>query len=152
MIALAQNRFTTLFPFFQLQRILAQLAGDTVDDVFDRYRALRPTKTAKCSIRNRVGLAAMRQDADVLEKISIVATEHCTIVHRLGRVELEQASIAIAVSTPHRNDAFEAGRWLIDEIKLATMHTRPSTPAMPKPGMTNTSSRSRKIPVTNNAI
>lgn len=42
---------------------------------------------------------------------------HCGIVHRLGRLELGEASVAVAVSTPHRNDAFEAGRWLIDTLK-----------------------------------
>src|SRR5687768_10410632 len=41
----------------------------------------------------------------------------CAIVHRLGHLELGEASIAIAVSSPHRQDAFEAGKWLIDTIK-----------------------------------
>jgi molybdopterin synthase catalytic subunit len=41
----------------------------------------------------------------------------CAIVHRLGLVPLAEASVAIAVSSPHRNDAFEAGRWLIDTLK-----------------------------------
>lgn len=41
----------------------------------------------------------------------------CSIVHRLGRVDLGQASIAIAVSSAHRQNAFEAGKWLIDTIK-----------------------------------
>mgnify|MGYP002624401907 CR=1 FL=1 len=41
----------------------------------------------------------------------------CGIVHRLGRLELAEASVAVAVSTPHRRDAFEAGRWLIDTLK-----------------------------------
>jgi molybdopterin synthase catalytic subunit len=41
----------------------------------------------------------------------------CAIVHRLGRLELGEASIAIAVSAPHRQAAFEAGQWLIDTIK-----------------------------------
>jgi molybdopterin synthase catalytic subunit len=41
----------------------------------------------------------------------------CGIVHRLGRVDLSEASVAIAVSTPHRCDAFEAGQWLIDTLK-----------------------------------
>lgn len=40
-----------------------------------------------------------------------------TIVHRLGRMELGDVSVAVAVSTPHRNDAFEAGRFLIDRLK-----------------------------------
>ena len=41
----------------------------------------------------------------------------CAIVHRLGHLELGEASIAIAVSSPHRRVAFEAGQWLIDTIK-----------------------------------
>jgi len=41
----------------------------------------------------------------------------CMVVHRLGHLELGEASIAIAVSSPHRRVAFEAGQWLIDTIK-----------------------------------
>jgi molybdopterin synthase catalytic subunit len=41
----------------------------------------------------------------------------CYIVHRLGHLELGEASIAIAVSSAHRQVAFEAGKWLIDTIK-----------------------------------
>jgi molybdopterin synthase catalytic subunit len=41
----------------------------------------------------------------------------CHIVHRLGHLGLGEASIAIAVSAPHRGDAFAAGKWLIDAIK-----------------------------------
>jgi molybdopterin synthase catalytic subunit len=39
------------------------------------------------------------------------------LVHRLGRVDLKEASVAIAVSSPHRKTAFEAGEWLIDTLK-----------------------------------
>jgi molybdopterin synthase catalytic subunit len=41
----------------------------------------------------------------------------CLIVHRLGVVPLAEASVAIAVSSPHRHAAFDAGRWLIDTLK-----------------------------------
>ena len=40
-----------------------------------------------------------------------------TIVHRLGHLELGDISVAVAVSTPHRHQAFEAGRYLIDQLK-----------------------------------
>jgi molybdopterin synthase catalytic subunit len=40
-----------------------------------------------------------------------------TIVHRVGRLELGDVSVAIAVSCPHRAEAFEACRYLIDRIK-----------------------------------
>jgi molybdopterin synthase catalytic subunit len=41
----------------------------------------------------------------------------CCIVHRLGHLLPGEVSVAVAVSTPHRSDAFSAGRWLIDTIK-----------------------------------
>lgn len=41
----------------------------------------------------------------------------CGIIHRLGVVPLSEASVAIAVSSPHRADAFKAGQWLIDRLK-----------------------------------
>jgi molybdopterin synthase catalytic subunit len=39
------------------------------------------------------------------------------IAHRLGHLELGDISVAVAVSCPHRKDAFEAGRFLIDRLK-----------------------------------
>ncbi len=41
----------------------------------------------------------------------------CCLVHRMGRVGLGEASVAIAVSSAHREAAFEAGKWLIDTLK-----------------------------------
>jgi molybdopterin synthase catalytic subunit len=41
----------------------------------------------------------------------------CAIVHRIGRVEIGETSVAIAVSSAHRQAAFEAGQWLIDTLK-----------------------------------
>jgi molybdopterin synthase catalytic subunit len=45
------------------------------------------------------------------------ALQECVIVHRLGRLEIGEVSVAIAVSSAHRQGAFDAGRWLIDRIK-----------------------------------
>lgn len=41
----------------------------------------------------------------------------CSVAHRLGRVEVGEVSVAIAVSSAHRQAAFEAGQWLIDRLK-----------------------------------
>ena len=41
----------------------------------------------------------------------------CAIVHRLGHLELAEASVAVAVSTAHRDASFEAAKWLIDTLK-----------------------------------
>lgn len=40
-----------------------------------------------------------------------------SIVHRVGNLELGQLPVVIAVSTPHRSDAFEACRYVIDTLK-----------------------------------
>lgn len=38
-------------------------------------------------------------------------------VHRLGRLEIGEVAVAIAVGTPHRAEAFECARWLIETLK-----------------------------------
>lgn len=40
------------------------------------------------------------------------------IHHRVGPVAVGEPSVIIAVSTPHRADAFEACRFLIDQLKV----------------------------------
>jgi len=39
------------------------------------------------------------------------------MVHRVGRLEIGEASVVIMVASPHRAAAFDAGRWLIDRLK-----------------------------------
>ena len=42
---------------------------------------------------------------------------HVAIVHRLGRVDPGEASVAIVVASPRRGPAFEASRYAIERIK-----------------------------------
>jgi molybdopterin synthase catalytic subunit len=39
------------------------------------------------------------------------------MIHRLGRLEVGEVSVAVAVSCPHRAGAFEACRYVIDTLK-----------------------------------
>lgn len=39
------------------------------------------------------------------------------LVHRTGPVEPGRASVLVVVGAGHRGEAFEAARWLIDELK-----------------------------------
>ena len=41
-----------------------------------------------------------------------------SIVHRIGRVDPGQASVAIVVASPRRGPAFEASRYAIERIKV----------------------------------
>jgi len=45
------------------------------------------------------------------------AIREVTIVHRLGRLEVGETSVLIAVASAHRAAAFDACRWLIDTLK-----------------------------------
>lgn len=39
------------------------------------------------------------------------------LAHRTGKLEIGEASVVVAASAPHRSQAFEATRALIDELK-----------------------------------
>ncbi len=52
-----------------------------------------------------------------LESMQRWELEKVCVIHRIGHLPLEEASIAIAVSAAHRQAAFAAGKWLIDTIK-----------------------------------
>ena len=43
--------------------------------------------------------------------------EDFAISHRLGKVEIGEISMVVAISSPHRKQAFEAGQYSIDRIK-----------------------------------
>jgi molybdopterin synthase catalytic subunit len=45
-------------------------------------------------------------------------SDRVSVVHRVGELEIGEVSVAIAVSTPHRADAFDAARYIIEQIKL----------------------------------
>lgn len=57
-------------------------------------------------------LARIGQDASKKWQICRMA-----ILHRLGRVQITEASVIIAVSSAHRDAAFAACRFAIEEIK-----------------------------------
>jgi len=59
--------------------------------------------------------ASLQQlECEVREKFPVIGVG---IVHRTGALRLGDVSVAIAVSTPHRAQAFEAGKWVIDTLK-----------------------------------
>jgi molybdopterin synthase catalytic subunit len=46
-------------------------------------------------------------------------TGRVAILHRTGRLELGESSVVVAVSAPHRGEAFEAARHGIDTLKTS---------------------------------
>jgi MoaE-MoaD fusion protein len=62
-----------------------------------------------------MALAKMQEiGAHIHEKYRI---HRVAMVHRLGRLEIGETSIFIAVSAPHRAAAFDASRFAIDTLK-----------------------------------
>lgn len=57
-------------------------------------------------------IRALIEQARELWALGAIAIEH-----RIGPVPVGEASVVIAVSSPHRADGFEAGRYLIDSLK-----------------------------------
>jgi molybdopterin synthase catalytic subunit len=64
-------------------------------------------------------------DAMALAKLGEIETRvrarwpigEIAMVHRLGRLEVGEISVAVAASAPHRTQAFEACRFAIDTLK-----------------------------------
>ncbi len=64
---------------------------------------------------DEMALGEMRKIGD--EIASRWGLSHLRIVHRVGRIEIGEASVVIAVAAPHRDAAFEACRFAIDRLK-----------------------------------
>ena len=81
-----------------------EMTGDkqTVALDYDAYPEMAEAKMAEL-------------ESEAREKWPVIEAR---IEHRLGHLELGDVSVAVAVSAPHRDQAFEAGRYLIDELKV----------------------------------
>lgn len=79
------------------------LTGDQVTEFLD-YDAYPPMAEKK--------LAEIEAEVRTRWPVGDVA-----LVHRLGRLAVGEVSVAVAVSCPHRAQAFDAGRFAIDALK-----------------------------------
>lgn len=62
-----------------------------------------------------MAIKEMRKIAE--EAASKWPVEKIIIHHRVGKLRVGEATVVIAVSTPHRHDSFEACRYIIDTLK-----------------------------------
>ena len=46
-----------------------------------------------------------------------IGSDRVAVVHRVGDLTIGDVSVAIAVSSPHRAEAYDASRYVIEEIK-----------------------------------
>jgi molybdopterin synthase catalytic subunit len=62
-------------------------------------------------------MAVKQMDALVEQALREFKIDQARIIHRLGRMEIGETSVWIAVSSPHRAAAYEASKFLIDTLK-----------------------------------
>ena len=61
---------------------------------------------------------AARELADIArEAAQRFGVTDIAVEHRLGELALQEASVGIAVAHPHRAEAYEASRWILEEVK-----------------------------------
>jgi molybdopterin synthase catalytic subunit len=61
---------------------------------------------------------AEREMADIAREAAVrFGTTDIVVEHRIGLLELGEASVVIAVAHPHRGEAYDASRYVIEELK-----------------------------------
>ena len=115
--------------------LIAELTSDEIDSQGLLARVNSPSCGAVCLFLGTVReFTQDQQTVDLvyeaypemaLKQLRAILDEACTrwpiprlgVIHRLGLVGLGDASIAVAVATPHRGESFESCEWIMDEIK-----------------------------------
>ena len=77
----------------------------------------------------RAGVTQLEYEAyetPAMERLAVVAAEarvrwpgigRIALLHRVGRLAVGEAAVTVAVSAPHRAEAFDAAEWAIDTLK-----------------------------------
>lgn len=104
-------------PFSLIHHVRAPQDGAIVTfDGFVRNQSHnRPTLYLDYEAYESMALTKMREIAAELHEKNRI--HRVAIVHRLGRLEIGETSVFIAVSSPHRGAAFDACRFAIDTLK-----------------------------------
>ena len=101
-----------------------------------RERLFDPGAGAYCGfegwIRNQnEGKAVLRLEYEAYEPLAVSEGEniiaeakakfphlHAHCVHRMGMLEIGDCAVWVGVSAPHREEAFQACRYIIDQLKV----------------------------------
>lgn len=62
-------------------------------------------------------MALQQMEALTAQALSNFQIRDAMLVHRLGRLEIGETSVLVVVASAHRAAAFDACRWLIDNLK-----------------------------------
>jgi MoaE-MoaD fusion protein len=76
----------------------------------------RPVKLLEYEAHAPMAEAKLREIGQAI-RARWAEVKRVAILHRIGRLEIGESSVLIAVSAAHRGDAFEACRYAIDTLK-----------------------------------
>jgi MoaE-MoaD fusion protein len=117
----SQNRIALLREPIDAAAIVAAIkqGSDGAVAVFDGIvRDKSRGRRTLCLVYEAYEEMALRQmKALARDAIALHCVREVAIVHRLGRLEVGETSVFIAVASAHRAQAFDACRWLIDTLK-----------------------------------
>jgi len=62
-------------------------------------------------------LAVREAERIVAEAVTRFGVKHASCAHRVGELRIGELAVWVGVSAPHRDEAFRACRYIIDEVK-----------------------------------
>jgi len=115
---------------------MIEITAEPIDPAALREQLFDPAAGAYCGfegwIRNEnEGQAVLRLEYEAYEPLALSEGEtilaetrekfgfsqaHC--VHRTGLLEIGECAVWVGVSSPHRDEAFQACRYVIDQLKV----------------------------------
>jgi molybdopterin synthase catalytic subunit len=63
-------------------------------------------------------LAVKEGEKIITEALDRFGVENAAAIHRNGLMELSEVAVIVGVSSPHRDEAFDACRYIIDQVKV----------------------------------
>jgi molybdopterin synthase catalytic subunit len=110
--------FRTVIPTTELVEALKAGEDGAVvvfDGIVRNHTRGRQTLFLDYESYEQMALEQMRSLA--IQAIDRFGVRDIVLVHRLGRLEIGETSVLIAVASAHRGAAFDACRWIIDTLK-----------------------------------
>jgi len=108
---------TTIDPQAVLDAVQSPLAGAAILFLGTTRQLTDGRETQYLDYAGYESMAAQQLEDLRRQAIDRWELTGCCLVHRLGTVHVGEASVAVAVSAPHRQAAYEASQWLMDQIK-----------------------------------
>lgn len=83
------------------------------------YHGNRKVRELKYEAYDGMALSEMRRICKRAKELSNDSLYRLWVVHRIGVVPVQESSIAIFASSPHRREALDAVNFIIDEVKAS---------------------------------